>query len=557
MLSELTIENIAVIQKATVTFDGGFNVLTGETGAGKSIIIDAVSALLGNRLAKELIRSGATKATIQAVFTDIDDTLKHKLSDMGFVSEDTLIVSRDIAQDGKGTVRINGKTALVSMLKEVVAGLIEIHGQQDNISLTSPATHLALLDRFGGLGETVGRYTAVYRELCALIKQRDALLQSESDSVQRADFLRFQIGEIEAADLKEGEAEQLSERRKQLQNLERLTAALSEAHLLLTGEEHGALTATSAAVSALQPVSTVSERLGEKYERLSSVYYELQELSGELSEELSSLDTQPDELPEIEQRLSEYYRMRQKYGGGYETIMKSLSDMRQELGGIDNADELVQELSEQIDQLGEKATAMCADITSKRKAAFARLQKQTVHSLEFLNMSGIKFELKCEHKSMSRDGANSIEFLISTNAGEVPKPLGKIASGGELARIMLALKNSLADVDDTKTVIYDEIDTGVSGSAAYKIGQMMRMTAKGRQVMAVTHSPQIAAVAHNHIYIEKSGGKQRAETKVFTLSHEERVRELARIISGDVISDKALANAAEMIDNAITQGEGI
>ncbi len=539
MLIELNIDNIAVIEHAKVNFCPGFNVLTGETGAGKSIIIDAVGALLGNRLAKDLIRTGTPKASICAVFDHLSPKVMATLESLGFPTEDEqLIIVREISADGKSSVRINGRPALVSMLKELVPQLIAIHGQQDNASLISPDTHLYLLDRYGDICGKVDEYKVVYKELCSLIKQRDALLKDEQEKAQRADFLTYQIEEIRIADFKSKEPEMLTERKKTLQNVE-----------LLSGD-WGAITQIRETMSLLGGIAPIADEYDDKYEVANGVFYEMQELSTDLAAMLENIQAEPGELAIIEERLEEFYRLRQKYGNTLEEIELYCEKAEAELKDIENGDAILDELYAKIEVLGEKAKAMCKEITKKRKKSFETLQKDIINSLDFLNMSGIHFELKCEPKAMSRDGADVIEFLIATNPGEPTRPLGKIASGGELARIMLALKNSLSDADETPTVIYDEIDTGVSGSAAFKIGKMMNNTASSKQVFAVTHSAQIAACAHNHIYIEKTSSGDRAKTLVNTLDETQRKNELARIISGDNVTDTALANAAEMLELA-------
>ncbi len=548
MLCELTIENIAVIEKATVNFEKGFNVLTGETGAGKSIVIDSVGALLGHRIGKDVIRTGASKATICAVFKKIPQQVADKLINLGFEQEEQLIVTRELTGDGRGSVRVNGRPALVSMLKEFMPLLLTIHGQQDNYNLLSPETQLILLDRYGSLQIVRQEYNDVYRKLCEYIKQLNRLSNNEEESRKRLELLTFQVDEIEKAGFKDGEVEQLQDRRSVLLNLEKIVAALFGAKQAINDDEGGCLTALSGAKTSL---SGIKEGKIEQFSRRADeLYYELQELSADISDELSRIEAQPGELEDTEHRLDEFYRLRQKYGETFADILSYQEKAVAEISEIDNSEERIAQLEEEIEALGIEAERLADGLTKQRKAAFKKLQGEVVKSLAQLNMPGMRFELFIEHKSLSKDGSDNIEFLIATNPGETPKPLSKVASGGELARIMLALKNSLADADDMPTVVYDEIDTGVSGSASYKIGKMMRSTATNRQVLAVTHSAQLASFADNHLLIEKSTDKQSARTIMTSLDKQGRVMELARIMSGDSITKTAAANAKELLMTA-------
>ncbi len=548
MLCELTIENIAVIEKATVNFEKGFNVLTGETGAGKSIVIDSVGALLGHRLGKDVIRNGATKATICAVFKNVPQAVSDRLSDLGFEQEEQLIITRELSIDGRGSVRINGRPALVSMLKDFVPLLLSIHGQQDNYNLLSPETQLTLLDRFGMLQSLKIEYHSVYRKLCDCIKQLNQLSKNEEENRERAELLTFQIKEIDEAAFKDGEVEKLQSRRRVLLNLEKIITALSGAKQALDDDENGCLNGLSAVKTSLSSVN--EEGIKPYFIRSETLYYELQELSADIAQELSRMEAQPGELETTEQRLDDFYRLRQKYGESFSDIVSYRDNAAIEIENIDNSVERISQLEDEIESLGNQAEKMATRLTKERKTAFSKLQKEVVESLAKLNMPGMRFELLIEHKSLSRDGADNIEFLIATNPGETPKSLSKVASGGELARIMLALKNSLAGVDDMPTVIYDEIDTGVSGSASYKIGNMMRKTAINRQVLAVTHSAQLACFADNHLLIEKSTDNSSAKTIITPLTEQGRGMELARIMSGDSITKTAIANAEELLMTA-------
>ncbi len=548
MLCELTIENIAVIEKATVNFEKGFNVLTGETGAGKSIVIDSVSALLGHRLAKDVIRNGADKATICAVFNNLPKSVCSIISDLGFEYDDQLIVTRELSIDGRGSVRINGRPALVSMLKEFMPRLLSIHGQQDNHILVNPETQLILLDRFGELYSIRNEYLAIYRQLCERIKLLNNLTGSEEKNQERTEFLKFQIEEIEKAAFKADEPTRLQNRRSVLINIEKILQGLSGAKQAINDDEGGTLISLTAAVTALSGVDEV--KIKEFKDRAEALYYELQELSVDIAAELNSIESQPGELETIEQRLDEYYKLRKKYGEDVNEIELYKVKAIEELSFIENGEEKIAELEEEIENLGDTAKKLANKLTKERKKTFEKLEKEVVSSLAELKMPGMKFELAINHKALTKDGCDEIEFLIATNPGELPKPLSKVASGGELARIMLAIKNSLAEADDMPTVIYDEIDTGVSGSASYKIGKMMHNTADNRQVLAVTHSAQLACFADNHLLIEKSTNKNLAKTQITQLNKEGRVYELARIMSGDSITQTAMANAEELLTTA-------
>ncbi len=549
MLCELIIENIAVIKRASVNFEKGFNVLTGETGAGKSIVIDSVGALLGHRLPKDILRTGAQKGNICAVFERVPKQVDDTLAGLGFEPQEQLIITRELTADGRGTVRINGKPALVSMLRDFMPSLLTIHGQQENYNLLTPDTQLKLLDRYGGVQELKKEYNKVYKTLCDRIKQLDNLTKNEEENAKRAELLRFQIDEIEKAAFKKGEPEELKRRHNLLTNLEKIVNGYVGAKEALGDEQYGTLTSLSTVVNSLSGVT--ESQIEEFKQRAENLFFELQELNVDISGVLERCEAQPGELETVEHRLDELYKLRQKYGDDLEDIERYYSDASKELSMIDNSEQSIVALEQDIDRLGQQAKQLSANLTKERKKAFSKLQKEVVESLSELNMPNMRFDLHCEHRSLARDGADNVEFLIATNPGDTAKSLTKIASGGELARIMLAIKNSLADVDDMPTVIYDEIDTGVSGSSSFKIGRMMRRTAKNRQVLAVTHSAQLACFADNHLLIEKSTEQNSASTHITPLDMEGRVMEIARIMSGDSITQTAKANAEELINSAL------
>lgn len=549
MLCEIKIENVAVIEKAAAVFSDGLNVLSGETGAGKSILIDSINAILGNRTSREIVRSHTPKAMIWATFRGIGAKTRAQLADAGYEAENELLLYREITAEGKSTCRINGMPATASVVRDICSGLINIHGQHDNQSLMNPARHLGILDSFAQNETAHDAYYVVYKELCRVKKEIDALSMDETEKERRIETLRFQIEEIGAAELRPGEEDELLNRRTLIRNAQTVTKQLNIAYAALSGAEDapGAGEMLGSAATALESISSLSEDFAPLAEQMSGLYYTARDAASDIADILARCEFDPQALDAVEERLDLIYRMKQKYGGDVQDILAYLDAATAELDGIETGAQRLDELYDRQAALYDKAKALADALTQTRLEAFERFNAQITDALRFLNMPGIRFTLSHKKGPLAGSGQDSVEFNISTNPGEEPKPLAKIASGGELSRIMLAVKSALADKDDIGTVIYDEIDTGVSGLAAGRIGEKLKQTAQGRQVICITHTAQIAAQADNHLLIRKNVSEDRTYTEIDALSGEGRVQELARMISGDKITELALANAREML----------
>lgn len=549
MLCEIKIENVAVIEKAAAVFSDGLNVLSGETGAGKSILIDSINAILGNRTSREIVRSHTPKAMIWATFRGIGAKTRAQLADAGYEAENELLLYREITAEGKSTCRINGMPATASVVRDICSGLINIHGQHDNQSLMNPARHLGILDSFAQNETAHDAYYVVYKELCRVKKEIDALSMDETEKERRIETLRFQIEEIGAAELRPGEEDELLNRRTLIRNAQTVTEQLNIAYAALSGAEDapGAGEMLGSAATALESISSLSEDFAPLAEQMSGLYYTARDAASDIADILARCEFDPQALDAVEERLDLIYRMKQKYGGDVQDILAYLDAATAELDGIETGAQRLDELYDCQAALYDKAKALADALTQTRLEAFERFNAQITDALRFLNMPGIRFTLSHKKGPLAGSGQDSVEFNISTNPGEEPKPLAKIASGGELSRIMLAVKSALADKDDIGTVIYDEIDTGVSGLAAGRIGEKLKQTAQGRQVICITHTAQIAAQADNHLLIRKNVSEDRTYTEIDALSGEGRVQELARMISGDKITELALANAREML----------
>lgn len=549
MLCEIKIENVAVIEKAAAVFSDGLNVLSGETGAGKSILIDSINAILGNRTSREIVRSHTPKAMIWATFRGIGAKTRAQLADAVYEAENELLLYREITAEGKSTCRINGMPATASVVRDICSGLINIHGQHDNQSLMNPARHLGILDSFAQNETAHDAYYVVYKELCRVKKEIDALSMDETEKERRIETLRFQIEEIGAAELRPGEEDELLNRRTLIRNAQTVTEQLNIAYAALSGAEDapGAGEMLGSAATALESISSLSEDFAPLAEQMSGLYYTARDAASDIADILARCEFDPQALDAVEERLDLIYRMKQKYGGDVQDILAYLDAATAELDGIETGAQRLDELYDRQAALYDKAKALADALTQTRLEAFKRFNAQITDALRFLNMPGIRFTLSHKKGPLAGSGQDSVEFNISTNPGEEPKPLAKIASGGELSRIMLAVKSALADKDDIGTVIYDEIDTGVSGLAAGRIGEKLKQTAQGRQVICITHTAQIAAQADNHLLIRKNVSEDRTYTEIDALSGEGRVQELARMISGDKITELALANAREML----------
>lgn len=550
MLTSLKIENVAIIESAAIEFGCGLNVLTGETGAGKSIVIDSINAILGERTSRDIIRTGAQSAKVYAVFEDVNERVRNFLDENGIDCEDgVLIINRTLSREGKNVCRINGAPVTVSMLREIGGELIDIHGQHDNQSLLSPEKHGGFVDSFAGNADLIADYREKYGRLCEIRSKLKKLTTDESSKSQRIDFLTYQIGELEKAEITIGERDELKARKSLINNSQKVIESLNIAYEALKADGAGIDMITDAE-SEIANASAYMEMLGETSEKITDIRYELEDIAETVRDAMTEVDFDPSELEDIDERLDLLYRLSKKYGDTEEEMLEYLEKARAELDNIAFSEERVKELQKQEKEaLVETETAACK-LTESRKTAGEKLSNAICSELEFLDMPNVRFVVKCNDIGLTENGKDEIEFLISANAGEEPKPLAKIASGGELSRIMLAIKNVLAETDGVDTMIFDEIDTGVSGRAAQKIAMKLRSASKGRQVICVTHLAQIAAQGDVHLYISKSVSDGKTYTNIKSLIEEERVAEIARIMGGMEITKLQLESAREMLANA-------
>lgn len=549
MLSCLQIENVAVIQKAEVHFQPGLNVLTGETGAGKSILIDSINAILGNRTSKDLVRTGASKAVIRASFAQIPDVVLDKLEAAGYERSAELLLSREITAEGKSSCRINGMPTTAAVLRELCGGLININGQHDSVGLLNPAHHLSILDDYAQNAKLYQEYYVLYRSLVKVKKELDAMITDEAEKQRRIDLLSYQVQEIEEAGLTAGEEQTLESRRKVLANASTIRDRVAKAHALLSGDDDtpGAVDLLGEASNAMDTAAQLDESLSGVSGTLMDLYYSAKDAAAELIDRLDAYDTNDAELDEIEQRLDLLYRLKRKYGDTVEDIIAFGQKAREELEQIQFSEQRHDQLQAEKLRLYGLAREKAEALTQTRLKAFDELNARITDTLQFLNMPGVRMTLHHARGPLASHGQDSAEFYISTNAGEAPKPLARIASGGELSRITLAIKNALADRDAVPTVIYDEIDSGVSGKAAGRIGEVLRQSAQGHQILCITHTAQIAALADCHLLIQKNVTNDRTYTEIHPLDTEGRVEALARLISGDHVTELSRANAREML----------
>ena len=549
MLSCLQIENVAVIQKAEVHFQPGLNVLTGETGAGKSILIDSINAILGNRTSKDLVRTGASKAVIRASFAQIPDVVLDKLEAAGYERSAELLLSREITAEGKSSCRINGMPTTAAVLRELCGGLININGQHDSVGLLNPAHHLSILDDYAQNAKLYQEYYVLYRSLVKVKKELDAMITDEAEKQRRIDLLSYQVQEIEEAGLTAGEEQTLEARRKVLANASTIRDRVAKAHALLSGDDDtpGAVDLLGEASNAMDTAAQLDESLSGVSGTLMDLYYSAKDAAAELIDRLDAYDTNDAELDESEQRLDLLYRLKRKYGDTVEDIIAFGQKAREELEQIQFSEQRHNQLQAEKLRLYGLAREKAEALTQTRLKAFDELNARITDTLQFLNMPGVRMTLHHARGPLASHGQDSVEFYISTNAGEAPKPLARIASGGELSRITLAIKNALADRDAVPTVIYDEIDSGVSGKAAGRIGEVLRQSARGHQILCITHTAQIAALADCHLLIQKNVTNDRTYTEIHPLDTEGRVEALARLISGDHVTELSRANAREML----------
>ncbi len=549
MLSSLQIENVAVIQKAEVHFEPGLNVLTGETGAGKSILIDSINAILGNRTSKDLVRTGAAKAVIRAAFEQVPPAVLDKLEQSGYERSEALLLSREITAEGKSSCRINGMPATAAVLRELCGGLININGQHDSVGLLNPAHHLGILDDYAQNRTVFQEYYALYRELVRVKRELDALITDEAEKQRKIDLLQYQVQEIEDAGLTAGEEQTLENRRKVLSNASAIRDRLAQSYALLSGSDDaaGAVDLLGEASNAVDTAAQLDPALAAAAGQLLDLYYNAKDVAADLIGRLDAYDTNDAELDEVEQRLDFLYRLKRKYGSTVEDVIAFGQKAREELDNIQHSQQRYDALQAEKLRLYAKAREKAEVLTQTRLKAFEELNTRISGTLDFLNMPGVRMTLRHTRGPLASHGQDSVEFYISTNPGEAPKPLAKIASGGELSRITLAIKNAMADKDAVPTVIYDEIDSGVSGKAAGRIGEVLRQSAQGHQILCITHTAQIAALADCHLLIQKNVSNERTYTEIHPLDENGRVEALARLISGDHVTELSRANAREML----------
>ena len=549
MLSSLQIENVAVIQKAEVHFEPGLNVLTGETGAGKSILIDSINAILGNRTSKDLVRTGAAKAVIRAAFEQVPSAVLDKLEQSGYERSEALLLSREITAEGKSSCRINGMPATAAVLRDLCGGLININGQHDSVGLLNPAHHLGILDDYAQNRTVFQEYYALYRELVRVKRELDALITDEAEKQRKIDLLQYQVQEIEDAGLTAGEEQTLENRRKVLSNASAIRDRLAQSYALLSGSDDaaGAVDLLGETSNAVDAAAQLDPALTAAAGQLLDLYYNAKDVAADLIGRLDAYDTNDAELDEVEQRLDLLYRLKRKYGNTVEDVIAFGQKAREELDSIQHSQQRYDALQAEKLRLYAKARERAEALTQTRLKAFEDLNTRISGTLDFLNMPGVRMTLRHTRGPLASHGQDSIEFYISTNPGEAPKPLAKIASGGELSRITLAIKNAMADKDAVPTVIYDEIDSGVSGKAAGRIGEVLRQSAQGHQILCITHTAQIAALADCHLLIQKNVSNERTYTEIHPLDENGRVEALARLISGDHVTELSRANAREML----------
>ena len=547
MLNLLHIENIAVIESADISFDAGFNVLTGETGAGKSIVIDAISAIMGERAYRDMIRTGTSKASVRAVFSQVPAF--SWFTENGVAYDPETVIQRDISLDGKNICRVNGALVSVAMLHQLGIQLINIHGQHDSASLFDEENHLIFLDNFASNQALRDTYREKYEAVAALRRDIQKMTRDEGEKLRRMETLKFQIAEIEKAELEPGEDDVLEERRKLLQNAERLSKGMDEAVEALYGDEEsdGASGLLAQAEHALGRLARFSDRFASLHDRVTDLMYQVRDIAEETKDARDDLSYSADELEQIESRLDIIHRLRKKYGATCQDILDYLDKARKELDDIEFADDHLERLKQKLQKAEEEAWNAAKLLRENRKENARAMSQRILQELSELDMPRVQFECVFQEQDLMPSGADAVAFYLSANAGEALKPLSKVASGGELARIMLSMKNVLAEKDQIATLIFDEVDTGVSGRAAQKVAEKLRKLAQHKQVLCVTHLPQMAALANTHMLISKAERDGRTYTTVTPLDFEGRKRELARIIGGANITETTLKSAEEML----------
>ena len=548
MLELLHIENIAIIEAADIEFAPGFNALTGETGAGKSIVIDSLSAVLGQRTSRELIRTGADKAFVSAAFSGMAPELTEELG-IQPEADGTLLLQREIQTDGKNVCRVNGRPVTVGQLRALGAQLLNIHGQHDGQQLLDEEQHIVYLDSFGRVESLAITYAEKYKDFTDIRRQIGALQMDEAEKARRVDTLQYQIEELRRAKLKSGEEEELTARRGMLRNAEKFLDAVAGADYALNGDDSGggALSALRQAQDALGGVRYLDDAFGQLYERLGEAYSEVYDIAATVEDKRGELDVSPGELDRVESRMDLLYRLKKKYGASVEDMLDYQDRCEAELAQIEDAGDTLVRLEQALSKAETRARQAAQALSDARKAAADRLTAQILTELQQLDMGKIRFAVDFAEKPLDSDGMDTVRFLMSANVGEELRPIHKIASGGELARIMLAMKNVLSEQDHVGTMVFDEVDTGVSGRAAQKVAEKMARISRRKQVLCVTHLPQLAAMADTHFSVEKGERGGRTYTEVRRLDREQRRRELARLTGGSHVSQTMLDGAEELL----------
>lgn len=555
MLKELYIENLAVIEKADISFNGSFNVFSGETGAGKSILIGAINAVLGGRAYKDLIRTGTNHACVSAVFDTIPPFIAGKLEENGYPADGELLIKRDISADGKGQVRINGMPATAAMLKDITSGLIDIHGQQDSRMMTDESSRRALIDSYAGLDGKLTEYAAKFRNFSQLTRRVKQLEAENSEKDSRIETLTADIDAVEKLGLKKGDEEATAEKLNRARNLEEIVSALNGAEANISGDdsEQGAADMTDTASKLLNGIVKYVPDCGGLAERLTALSVELRDISADISTLIPD-EEEAESLQALEEKMSGILWLKRKYGLETDEIIDKCEEWKRELAELSEFDDTLSELNEQRHKAAEEVKAAAAELSGLRKEGAAKLEEAITEQLRFLDMPDVRLRFDISQGKITVNGMDSVELMISVNKGEDLKPIAKAASGGELSRIMLAIKSVCAENDDTPTMIFDEIDTGISGRAAKKVGKKLSEIAKKRQVLCVTHLAQIAALSDNHLLIQKNTDETRTYTTVEQLDRAGKIREVARLISGDD-SEASLRSAEELIDRGAEDGE--
>lgn len=550
MLRELSIENLAVIEKASIAFDDKLNVFTGETGAGKSILIGGINAILGGRVSKDIVRAGADKAVVTGLFDDLPQTVIDKLFENGFTAEDELLLQRDIHSDGKSTARINGRATTVSILRDIAAELIDIHGQHDNRLLMDSDNQREILDNYGRNSELLREYGLAFKEFSALSRKIKEVSRKKTESLEKAELLRERLEELDRYNFSADEEETIKQKLEQLRNAEYISENLYNAQTAISGDDDtdGAYSLLEHCRDSVLSLSDTIPELEKLSDRISDMLIELEDIREEIAQRIPDDDEDTAGMLSVyEERLSVILRLRRKYGAELPEILENSEKWRTELYEIDNGDDIIEELTEKKKEAGEKVKQLAAELTKSRKKAADELAKRISAELTFLDMPDIRLVFDISQDKVTLSGMDKVEILISVNKGEDLKPMSKIASGGELSRIMLAIKNVLADTDKLHTMIFDEIDTGISGRAATKVGIKLHEAAKNRQILCVTHLAQIAAMADTQLLIKKTSDDKRTYTAVTKLDFDGRKREIARIISGDENDPISLENAEMLL----------